>query len=75
MFGGSIDRGSKPNQSWSGSRSIVRYTMKQLESAGFIKTVEGKGRVIQPTGQKLLDNLAHEIHKELVDEIPNLAKY
>lgn len=75
MFGGSINKGSKPNQSWSGSRSIIRYTMKQLESAGFIKTVEGKGRVIQPVGQKLLDGIAHEIHKDLVDEIPSLAKY
>ncbi len=75
MFGGSVDKGSKPNTSWSGSRAIIRHTMHQLEKAGFIKNIEGKGRVIQPAGQKLLDNLAHEIHKELVDEIPSLTKY
>jgi small subunit ribosomal protein S19e len=75
MFGGAIDRGSKPSRAWSGSRAVVRHTMKQLESAGFIKTVEGKGRSIKPAGQKLLDNIAHEIHKELVDQQPALAKY
>jgi small subunit ribosomal protein S19e len=75
MFGGAIDRGSKPSHAWSGSRAIVRHTMKQLESAGFIKTVEGKGRLIEPAGQKLLDKIAREIHKDLVDENPKLAKY
>jgi small subunit ribosomal protein S19e len=75
MFGGSVDRGSKPYKAWSGSRAIVRHTMQQLETAGLIKTVEGKGRVIQPAGQKLLDNTAHEVHKDIVDKIPELAKY
>jgi len=75
MFGGSVDRGSKPYTSWSGSRAIIRHTMKQLENAGLIKTVEGKGRVILPAGQRLVDNAAHEVRKELVDEIPELSKY
>ena len=75
MFGGSVDRGSKPNRAWSGSRAIIRHTMKQLEKAGYVKTVEGKGRVIQPAGQRLLDNVAHEVLKDLVDEIPQIAKY
>ena len=75
MFGGSVDRGSKRDRAWSGSRAIIRHTMQQLEKAGFIKTVEGKGRIIQAPGQKLLDNLAHEIHKEIVGEIPGLEKY
>ncbi len=75
MFGGSVDRGSKPNKAWSGSRAIVRHTMKQLESAGLIKTIEGKGRVIQPAGQKLLDNIAREVLKDIINEVPELAKY
>lgn len=75
MFGGAVDRGSKPYKSWGGSRAIIRYTMKQLETAGLVKTVEGKGRAIQPAGQKLLDNIAHEVHKEIIEEIPELAKY
>ena len=75
MFGGSVDRGSKPSKSWSGSRAIIRHTMHQLESAGFIKTVEGKGRQILPAGQKLVDNAAHEVRKEIINETPELAKY
>ncbi len=75
MFGGSVDRGSKPYKAWSGSRAIIRHTMKQLENAGLVKNVEGKGRVILPAGQKLVDNAAHEARKELIDSIPELAKY
>ena len=75
MFGGAVDRGAKPNVSWSGSKAIIRHTMKQLETAGLIKTVDGKGRIIQPAGQKMVDNAAHEARKELVDEIPELGKY
>ena len=75
MFGGAVDKGAKPYKAWSGSKAIIRHTMKQLENAGLIKTVEGKGRIIQPAGQKLVDNAAHEVHKEIVDEIPELAKY
>lgn len=75
MFGGSVDKGSKPYTAWSGSRAIIRHTMKQLESAGFIKIVEGKGRIIQPAGQSLVDNAAHEVRKDIIDEIPELAKY
>ncbi len=75
MFGGAVDRGSKPYTSWSGSGAIIRHAMKQLENAGLIKTVEGKGRRIEPAGKKLVDNAAHEVKKEIIDELPELAKY
>jgi small subunit ribosomal protein S19e len=75
MFGGAVNRGMKPSRAWSGSKAIIRHTMKQLEDAGFIKTVEGKGRIIQPAGQKLLDNAAHEVRQEIVDELPEISKY
>ena len=75
MFGGAVDRGSKPSKAWSSSRAIIRQMFKQLETAGFVKAVEGKGRVILPAGQRLLDNAAHEVRQEIVDGIPELAKY
>jgi small subunit ribosomal protein S19e len=75
MFGGAVDKGVKPYKAWSGSKAIIRHTMKQLEAAGLIKTIEGKGRIIQPAGQKLVDNAAHEVRKEIIDEYPELAKY
>ena len=75
MFGGPVDRGSKPYHAWSGSKSIIRLSLKQLESAGLIIKDGNKGRRISPNGQRLLDNHSHEILKELVKERPELEKY
>jgi small subunit ribosomal protein S19e len=75
MFGGPVDRGSKPYHSWSGSRSIIRLSLKQLETAGLVVKDGTKGRRISPTGQRLLDNHSHEILKELVKQRPELKKY
>ncbi len=75
MFGGPVDRGSKPYHAWSGSRSIVRHSLKQLETAGLVVKDGHKGRTVTPAGQRLLDNKSHEIFKELVKERPELEKY
>lgn len=74
-FGGSADRGVKPNRATKGSRSIARYSLKQLEQAGLIITDGHKGRRIAPEGQRLLDNTAHKVLKEMVKERPEMAKY
>jgi small subunit ribosomal protein S19e len=74
-YGGTRDRGSKPNKARLGSRSVVRAALKQLEGAGFAASIKGKGRIITPAGRKLLDNAAHEVSKELETKIPALAKY
>ena len=65
MFGGSADRGSKPDRPVKGSRAIIRNIFHQLEKAGYITNLKGKGRVISPSGQKFLDNIAFEIKKEI----------
>jgi len=75
MFGGPVDRGSKPYHAWSGSKSIIRLSLKQLEDAGFIVKDGTKGRRISPAGQRLLDNQSREIFKELVKDRPELEKY
>ena len=75
MFGGSIDRGSKPNAARKGSRSIARKAFIQLEQAGLLKTSEGKGRELTPMGQKLLDASAHEILLDIVKDNPEMGKY
>jgi small subunit ribosomal protein S19e len=75
MFGGPVDRGSKPYHAWSGSRAIIRLSLKQLETAGLIMREGHKGRRISPAGQRLLDNESHEIFKELVKTRPELEKY
>jgi len=75
FFGGSIDRGSMPDKAWSGSRAVLRTALQQLEEAGLLITIKGKGRQVTPAGRKLLDNQAFEVKKTLVERIPALAKY
>jgi len=74
-FGGAVDRGSKPYHTWTGSRSIIRLSLQQLEQAGLVTINKNKGRVISPQGQSLLDNTSHAIFQELVKDNPKLAKY
>jgi len=74
-FGGYRDRGARPNRAVAGSGSIARKGLQQLESAGLLTNVKGRGRSISPKGQALLDNAAHVVKQKLVKEIPGLAKY
>jgi len=74
-FGGNKNRGSKPNRVMKGSGSIVRKSLMQLEKAGLLTSVKGKGRVVTPAGQKFVDTIAHELHKELALKNPELGKY
>jgi small subunit ribosomal protein S19e len=74
-YGGKRDRGSKPNAARKGSGSIIRESLQQLEQAGYVETVKGKGRVVSSRGRALLDNTAHEVLRELIDTIPELGKY
>ncbi|MEW6069068.1 MAG: 30S ribosomal protein S19e [Candidatus Thermoplasmatota archaeon] len=75
LFGGSRDRGSKPDRARKGSRAIIRYILKQLEQAGYVMNVKGSGRQLSPSGRAFLDNTAHEVMQELVKHKPELAKY
>lgn len=65
FYGGKRDRGSKPYRRVKGSGSIARKALQQLEEIGLVEKKEGKGRVITPKGQSLLDNIAHEVAKEI----------
>jgi small subunit ribosomal protein S19e len=74
-YGGKKDRGSRPYHAVKGSGSIVRKALQQLEAAGYVTKIKGKGRVITPKGQSFVDNTAHEVKLELMKEIPELSKY
>lgn len=65
MYGGKRDRGAKPYRHVKGSGSIARKALQQLEEIGLVEKVEGKGRKITSKGQSLLDNLSHEVAKEM----------
>jgi small subunit ribosomal protein S19e len=60
-YGGKRDRGSKPYKAMSGSGSIARRALQQLEKAGLVSKIKGKGRSITPKGRSFLDNTANEV--------------
>jgi len=74
-YGGKRDRGSKPYRAKGGSGSIIRTALAQLEKAGFVSKIRGKGRILTPKGISLLDNTAYEVKKNLIDYYPELKKY
>jgi small subunit ribosomal protein S19e len=47
-----------------GSGSVLRKALQQLEQAGLIKTVQGRGRALTEKGQSLLDEAASQILRE-----------
>ena len=72
---GKRDRGSKPYKVKAGSGSIARAALQQLEKAGLITKIWGKGRVLTAKGRSLLDNTAHEVLQNLIKQNPDLKKY
>lgn len=75
-FGGPADNGSAPKHAQKSSRSVVRKSLQQLKAAGLISSEpKNRGTVITPKGQSFLDNVAHEVLKELAAKRPELSKY
>lgn len=74
-YGGTRDRGSKPNRVRKGSRAIVRNGIHQLVKAGLVLPYRNKGHIISPEGRKLIDNLSHKIMLEIVKMRPEMVKY
>lgn len=72
-FGGSRDRGSKPNRAKKGSGSVIRESLQQLEAAGLVENVKGEGRRVSAKGRSLLDNSAHSVRNTL--QVVGLEKY
>lgn len=74
-YGGRADRGSKPNKSVRGSRSISRHTVQQLEKSLLIQKEKDGGRAVTAKGRKLVDNLSTQVLKEMAAQNPELTKY
>lgn len=74
-YGGKRNLGSKPHKAKTGGGSISRRAIQQLESAGYIKKIKGKGRSITSEGRKFLDNTAHDVQKKVKNQYPGLEKY
>jgi len=74
-YGGKRDKGSKPYRAARGSGSIVRRAVQQLEKAGYVARIKGKGRVLTQKGRSFLDNTSYEVMKNIQDYYPELKKY
>ncbi len=75
VYGGRKNRGVRPEHFRKGSGSIIREILQQLEKAGLVRKIPGKGRVLSPAGYSLLDHIAFEVFNEVVRERPELKKY
>jgi len=74
-YGGRKNRGTRPEHTRKGGGAIIRKALQQLEKAGLIETIKGKGRVITSEGRRLLDSLSADIKEELEKINPALSKY
>jgi small subunit ribosomal protein S19e len=74
-YGGRRDRGSAPYHARTGSRSILREILQQLEGAGLVRKQKNRGRALTPEGEQLLDQVARELLKSLAEKEPQLSKY
>ena len=63
VYGGSKNRGSKPNKTVKGSGSVLRKAVQQLEAAGYLAQ-QKSGRVVTPAGVSFLDGVAYRIVSE-----------
>lgn len=74
-YGGRKDYGVRPEHAAKASGAIIRKGLQQLEAAGVLETFETRGRSVTKEGRKLLEELAEEVEKETVEEVPELERY
>jgi small subunit ribosomal protein S19e len=73
FYGGSKNRGSRPNQFRKGSGSVLRKALQQLEAAGLI-IHDKTGRKVSPAGMAFLDNLSQEVKTNPPAPVPKRVK-
>jgi small subunit ribosomal protein S19e len=74
-YGGKRDRGSKPYKARMASGTIIRRALQQLEKAGYVTRIKGKGRTLTSKGRSFLDNASYEVMKNIGNNLPELKKY
>jgi small subunit ribosomal protein S19e len=62
VYGGSRNRGSRPNKFRKGSGAILRKVLQQLEAAGLVEKSKS-GRNISASGRAFIDGIAHTLVK------------
>jgi len=75
VYGGIKRRGSAPPHFRRSGSSIIRHILHQLETAGLVVKAGKNGRTLSPKGRSLMDSIASEVFKRLVELRPELGKY
>lgn len=63
----------RPRQQAESSGKIIRVALQQLETAGYVDTAEGEGRVVTSEGESFLADVAQRVLEDTDD--PDLARY
>jgi len=74
-YGGRKGFNVTPNHASKAGGANIRKILQQLEAAGLVQTAIPQGRKMSPKGRKLLQEIADDLHKELVKTAPELGKY
>jgi small subunit ribosomal protein S19e len=74
-YGGRKNNGVKPSHATKAGGNSIRKILQQLETAGLVQITRPQGRRMTPKGRKLLQEVAGDLHKEIVKTIPELKKY
>lgn len=74
-YGGRKGFTVKPNHACKAGGSNIRKALQQLEAAGLIQTSRPQGRKMTPKGRKLLQEVAADLHREMIKTTPELSKY
>ena len=74
-FGGKLNRGVKKSKARAGSGTIARRALQQLEKAGYITKIRGRGRMLSPKGRSFMDNTSKEVMDHIKSYYPGLDKY
>lgn len=71
IYGGLKRNGMEPAHQSSGSGSVIRTAIQQLEDAGLVEQQGNDGRVVTADGRSRLDGIADDV----ASEIPELDGY
>jgi len=74
-YGGRLQLGYALAHHRDAAGAIIRKGLQQLEAAGYVTKVNGRGRILTKEGMKKLDSLGKQIHKELIKISPELKRY
>jgi small subunit ribosomal protein S19e len=74
-FGGKKNCGSKKHKAKAGSGTIARRALQQLEKAGYISKIKGRGRILSAKGRSFMDNTSKELMNNIKTDYPGIDKY